>query len=145
VREEEPAWILERARGVMQKRRSSVIEVGRYRGRGSRLQGKLEGLGALGPSEPYDRALEVDIAPPQETDTRVAGRGRDEDRDDGRIPQVEWLISGTAAFEGLEVLEGGTLGRGLFAWEEGIEGRSPSRATEGIGREKVLIYKPDRE
>src|SRR5665811_2062421 len=61
VREEEPAWIVDRGEGGWKESGSSALEVDVDRGCSPGLKGEFECLAALGPAEANDRALEVQI------------------------------------------------------------------------------------
>ena len=57
------------------------------------MERDVEGLAALRPAEMDDRPVKVDVVEPEESDTGVAGRCRDQDGDDRLIAQIDRPIA----------------------------------------------------
>lgn len=69
------------------------------------MEGGLERLAALRPSEADDRSIEVDVLEPKQPHTRVPGRRRHEDRHDRSVAEIERPVSDAAPLERTEVLD----------------------------------------
>ena len=119
--DEEPARIrFAGSTRLLDKGWPSVLEVGGEGGPGLGLESDVKGLATLAPPETDQGPLEVDVLKPQESDARVAGRCRLEDRDDRPVTQVERSVSGAASLEGPDVVECRALRRRLLGGQEGI-------------------------
>ncbi len=90
-------------RGTGRQHGAAVLQVAGHRLPRLRMQGHFEGLAALGPAEPDDRAIEIDIPDAQEPHARVARCGGLQDREDGLITPLKGPLPRTAALDGLQV------------------------------------------